>query len=145
MFPDFALQALDEVVPNSLANGFRRIVPASAGAALRFVPLQPLKEWDYGVEIYARCAVAGAPHCLRSKDGQREMQVIPEVEHHYAMLGSTPTCNDLVAQLHSALPGPARDVPLKTFWIAYVLCLDGTHEKALRPKPTGFRKKHMRW
>src|SRR5260370_34935187 len=113
MFLDFDLQALDKIVLNSLTNRFRRIVPASTGDTLRFVLLKPLKEWDNGVEIYPRGAVAGAPHCLRSKDGQRKMQIIPEVEHQYAMLGSTPTCNDLVAQLHSALPDPARAGPLK--------------------------------
>ena len=48
MFPDFALQALDEVVANFLANGLERIVPAPNRATLQF---QPLEEWDNGVEI----------------------------------------------------------------------------------------------
>ena len=61
---------------------------------------------------YRRAVLSLSALLPRSKDGQREMQVIPGVENQYAMLGSTPTCNDLVAQLHSALPGPARDGPL---------------------------------
>lgn len=57
MFPHFALQALDKAIPDFLSNNFRRIVPASAGAALRFVPLQPLKEWDNALR-YTRAVLA---------------------------------------------------------------------------------------
>src|SRR6266498_1481213 len=110
MFPDFALQALDEVVPNSLANGFRRIVPPPNGATLRFVLLQPLEEWDNRVEINTRGAVARALHCLRGKDSQREVQTLLPIEHQDPKLPSTLPSDDLKASVHSA-PTGVRVIP----------------------------------
>jgi hypothetical protein len=58
MFPDLTLQALNEVVPNPLPNGLRRIVPVSTDSALRFVALEPVEKWDNSIEIHARGAAA---------------------------------------------------------------------------------------
>src|SRR6266849_1187429 len=113
MFPDFALQARDEVVPNSLANDFRRIVPASTGATLRFILRKPLEEWNHGVEIYACGAVARALHCLRSKDSQRKMQAFLPIENQNPKLLNTRPSDDLKAPVHSAPPGD-RVVPAVT-------------------------------
>ena len=113
MFPDFALQALDEVVSNSLAYGFGRIVPPPNDAALRFVLLQPLEERDNGVEISTCCAVARSLHCLRGKDSQRKVQTLLPIKHQNSKLRTLPS-DDLKATVHSAPPVIASLLPVAT-------------------------------
>jgi hypothetical protein len=138
MFPDFALQTLDEVVANSLANGLRRIVPAPNGATLRF---QPVEEWDNGVEINASGADARSLHCLRGKDSQGKVQMFLPIEHQNPKLFGTFPRDDLKASVHSAPAGdrvsPAAATP--------ALRVRRQSRQTDRLRTNWFQEKDIRW